>query len=73
MTKHVRVDSLVRGLTGSTEHVETMRVYHVDGFGNVSGINDAGRQRQMHTSRLAVLEGPRAEKARTDIPERLRS
>ncbi|MCC6619450.1 MAG: hypothetical protein IT341_10490 [Chloroflexi bacterium] len=72
MTAPVRLDSLVRGPVGSTEHVETMRVFAVDVHGNVSGINGDGRQRQMREG-VEVVEGPRPVAQRGDVPERLRA
>ena len=66
----IRIDSLVRGPVGSTDVVETMRVFFVSPFGWVVGVNAEQRQRIMHEPEL--VEGPRPEKQRTDIPMHLR-
>lgn len=69
----VALDALVRGRVGLTERLDTMRVYSVSPWGWVAGINAEGRQRIMNAGAFEVVDGPRPVKARTDIPERLRS
>lgn len=67
----IPIDSLVRGRVGMTERVETMRVTSTSGFGWVAGVNADGNQRIMYPG-FEVVDGPRPEKLRTDVPARLR-
>lgn len=67
----VRLDALVRGRFGSSDKEGTMRVFRVHpSF--VSGISEDGQQRQMYVGNFEVVDEPRPERQRTDIPSRLR-
>jgi hypothetical protein len=69
----IPVDALVRGRVGTTERTDTMRVYRVSPWGWVAGVNGDRRQRIMGAGTFEVVEGPRPEKERTDIPAHLRT
>jgi hypothetical protein len=66
----IPIDALVRGEVGHTTRVETMRVFHRSPFGWVAGVTSEGRQRIMHAPE--VIDRPRPEKQRTDVPDRLK-
>jgi hypothetical protein len=68
----IPVDSLVRGTVGSTDRTLTMRVYLATVWGWVGGLDSQGQQWIMYPGRFRVVGKPRPEKARTDIPERLK-
>jgi hypothetical protein len=68
----VRVDSLVEGLVGYTDRKAKGRVVMVSVWNWVAFLDEDGRQWISYPGRFIVREGPRPERARTDVPERFR-
>lgn len=64
----IPTDALVRGRVGSLERIATGRVFSVSPYGYVAAMCD-GNQTILHD--VEVLEGPRPEKERRDIPAHL--
>lgn len=66
------LDTLVRGLYGSTDKEATMRVTFISPFGWVGGITADGTQHIMYPGGFKVIGPPRPIRQRGDIPARLR-
>ena len=67
----LQIDSLVRGIVGSTNKTVEGRVYSIQRTGAVAVIDGDGRQRIIYEPE--VIAPPRSVIARGDIPKRLRA
>lgn len=70
MNNTIQIDSLVRGRIGNLDKIGEARVFRVSSFDWVAGIDSEGRQTIIHEPEIVEL--PRPERLRQDIPEQLR-